>query len=267
MLRWLACLAIAALALGIAHLAAPALAGDADHRRVVTTHPQLADRGEESGRVCITSAYDRVAGEPIERVDRACPRRYDPLRAAHGDTLLVRTPRSANSASVGVSGSEREDEECRLLDHGRWLCTMPGDGDPSLVVGISYPFGVANFQADAQLRRPNRSARLRIVERAVPSGRTYIEGAAQIVRVRRVGEKGPFLIRVLKGRGFTAKLPAGEYVLWSTTRVCAGSCPARDGSGSLDPTRHTCRSRFDVERTERLTLTVVTRVGERCRIP
>lgn len=108
-------------------------------------------------------------------------------------TLTVRTPRAAQSVGLGVDGAERE--ECRLLQRGRWLCTMPGDVAMSLRLGIVYPF-----------------------------------------------------------------------VLLSTTRVCSGSCPTRDGAGLLDQRRHTCRSRIEVQRGDRLRATVVTRVGERCRI-
>lgn len=143
---------------------------------------------------------------------------------------------------------------------------MPGDGAPALRLGITYPFGSSSWTFDSGLRRARRTARLRIAERAVPSPETFIEGSVQVIRLRRAGEKGPFLVRRLDGGAFTVRLPRGDYVLWSATRVCGGLCPTRDGQGSFSPPDGACRSRIRVARGDRLDVTVVTRVGDPCRI-
>lgn len=257
--------ALLALCGAVAAKAAPT--GDADRERLITTPPEISTRGETAPHVCFGfGGFESEAGGFIDLGPRPCTRQYDPLHAAGGDTLTVRTPRSARSVGLSVDGAEREGQECRLLERGRWLCAMPGDGDGSLRLGIEYPLGVASWTFDTKLSPPRGRMPVRISRRAVATRRAYREGAVQLVKLRRSGAKGPFLVRRLGDRSFKALLPAGRFLLSSTTRVCSGSCPTRTGGGSLDAPRHTCRSRIDVKRGDRLTATVVTRVGERCRI-
>jgi len=261
-------LAVAVLVLcGAGTVASPALGTDADREREVTTPPQIATRGEMAAHICAgQSSYENEAGQQVELEQLPCTSQFAPLLAAAGDTLTVRTPRSARAVGLSVDGAEREEQSCRFFDLGRWLCTMPGDGDAALRLGIAYPFGSASWTFDSGLRPARRTARLRVAERAMPSPESFIEGSVQVVRLRRAGEKGPLLVRRLDGGAFTVRLPRGDYTLWSATRVCSGSCPTRDGQGSFGPPGDACRSRIRVAPKARLGVTVVTRVGEPCRV-
>jgi hypothetical protein len=84
------------------------------------------------------------------------------------------------------------------------------------------------------------------------SGAIYIEGAVQVVRIRRhaahSGERRlPLTLHVRRGR----------YSIWSATRPCSANCAQQ-----LDPPTDSCRATI----TAPATVVVATRVGHRCRI-
>lgn len=254
----------ATLALATAAPSAQAQSEDSLRRRAVNTPPQITDRGRTAAHVCFDRGWYEDEQDGFREVEPLpCTQQFAPLVAAAGDTVRVRTLPEARGVRLQGRGPARE---CGLLEAGRWLCWMPNDASAALRVQIAYSFGAATWSYDSQLRALRRSARLLVALRAAPSDVVYTEGALQVVRLRRIGEKGPFLVRALTHKNLSVRLPAGTYELSSTTRSCSGSCPQRNGTGSLDAPSGTCSSRLTVERGERLAATVVTCVGERCRI-
>ncbi len=99
-------LAITALALcGANAVAPPALGTDADRERLVTTPPEIATRGKMATHVCPTrSSYENEAGQQVELGRLPCTTQFAPLLAVAGDTLAVRTPRSARAVGLSVDG-------------------------------------------------------------------------------------------------------------------------------------------------------------------
>lgn len=102
---------------------------------------------------------------------------------------------------------------------------------------------------------------LRIRERGVDTGATYIEGAYQYVTVRRTRDQRVVHRRrsanVLSDR---LRLSPGYYRVDSWTRVCAGTCETLGSPG------YRCRGFFRVRAGRYVRATIHSGVGIRCRI-
>jgi hypothetical protein len=117
------------------------------------------------------------------------------------------------------------------------------------IVALTAAVTAWRFDATSSEQLPAGRASLAIVERNVPNGVIYMEGAVQVVRVSRgdarSGEQRlPLTLHVRRGR----------YLVRSATRSCSANC------GTLDPPAEHCKAVV----TAPVKVVVTTRVGEPC---
>ena len=103
---------------------------------------------------------------------------------------------------------------------------------------------------------------LRVTERFIESPTMYVEGAVEYVSVQRVST-GALVLKRRFDLGeirLTRRLPAGRYLLTSWTRSCSGTCE------NLDPPTSSCKRVVRVRGGKTRRVTIVSQVGQHCRI-
>lgn len=122
--------------------------------------------------------------------------------------------------------------------------------------------GIAKSQGRSDDLRAAATGGLRVNERLATSDSVYAEGAYQYISVHAARNGRQILERrfVLGTISLARRLAPGSYRLRSWTQSCSGNC------SMVDPPSHRCSRVVRLSRGAARRVTVLSKVGERCRI-